>query len=377
MTTVDTTDRMRGTLLGLAWGDVYGCPVEGWSASEIKQVFGEYASLPEDYPWPNLAHFDKKRLKRLRPLGLHSDDTQQALGLLHVVLSGAWSDAAWAEMLVEGMVLKAWRGYGRNFASAVTALKKGTPPHAAGSSSAGIGSAMRIAPIGAVLFDDSQRLADVVMRSSLITHGDIRAAAIAFAVAWAAARLVGGHDAAVVRSGLSAAVRAVEDEWLHGHLDWKLDRSAGNQISDALGVYFDRPSDTPAAIRERVSELGRPFLADGFTRAHPNQGFALLGGLHGLAMALRDVGGPQDSLQAIVVEGFDTDTVAAIAGGLLGARFGSGWIASKRLLDIERLTAWAAALSVRSSPPESREALLAAEAGWTRVEQDFQKKLAT
>ena len=40
-------ERARGSLLGLAWGDVLGCPIEGWRKDDVERVYGEYTSLPE------------------------------------------------------------------------------------------------------------------------------------------------------------------------------------------------------------------------------------------------------------------------------------------------------------------------------------------
>ena len=373
--TTDRASRLRGTLLGLAWGDAYGCPIEGWSAADISRAYDGYAALPHEYPWDRLEFLDPKRLKRLRPLGLHSDDTQQALGLLHVALSGDWNDQAWSQLLVDGMKVKAWRGYGRNFSLAVAALKKGKPPHQAGSSSAGIGAAMRIAPLAAAYDGQSDKLAEAAMCSSLVTHGDIRAGAIAFAVAWTARRFIDEAETREIRSELPHAVREVENEWLSGHEAWAIDRSAGNQISGGLRDYFASSLAGAGQIRQHVSDIARPLLADGFTRAHPNQGFALLGGLHALAMALRDDADPSETLREIVVQGFDTDTVAAIAGGLLGARFGCEWIPAERLLDRQRIESWCDALAIHTLPPESMDELLRAEADWTRKEREFQQAL--
>jgi ADP-ribosyl-[dinitrogen reductase] hydrolase len=77
MTSID--DRKKGCLLGLAWGDVLGCPVEGWRDREISSVYGTYPGLPDAYPFEVIAAMGPRKVKRLRPLGLHSDDTQQAL----------------------------------------------------------------------------------------------------------------------------------------------------------------------------------------------------------------------------------------------------------------------------------------------------------
>ena len=150
--TTAEADRTRGALLGLVWGDVLGCPVEGWDTRAIRRVYGVYADLPAEYPWSQLAGASARTLRRLRPLGLHSDDTQQALALIQVCLApGGWSVERWAACLVDGMVGRAWRDYGRNFADAVARLRQGIPPQRAGSRTAGIGAAMRCGPLGALL----------------------------------------------------------------------------------------------------------------------------------------------------------------------------------------------------------------------------------
>src|SRR5690242_6954849 len=114
-TTVD--DRARATLLGLAWGDVLGCPIEGWHQSEIERVYGHYAGLPEDYPFDRMQR-TREVYKRLRPLGLHSDDTQQALALIDVCIEGPFTPQRWAEWLVASTQRGALRGFGRNFQQA-------------------------------------------------------------------------------------------------------------------------------------------------------------------------------------------------------------------------------------------------------------------
>jgi ADP-ribosylglycohydrolase len=374
--TPSQADRIRGALLGLAWGDVFGCPVEGWRAAQIERVYGRYDRLPEEYPLARIAPLGKKALKHLRPLGLHSDDTQQALALVHVCLTG-WSPEAWAEGLLEGQRRGAWRGYGRNFAGALARLTKGDPPRRAGGTTAGVGATMRIGPLGALFWDDPEHLGRAVMESSLVTHGDVRAGAFAYAVSRAAAALVAGQGPSQVRAELPGRVAEREAEWLAGHADWAIDRTAGHLISRCLTEFFAGPLTPPEQVRQRISELARPHLADGFTRAHPNQGFVLLGGLHGLAAGLAEPADPARILSEIVAQGYDTDTVAAISGSLLGARLGCDWIPRNRLLDRERLEAYAESLVRRQGGPEGREEFLRREADWTRREAEYQAALSS
>lgn len=375
MRAISNSERLRGALLGLAWGDVFGCPVECWMKPEISRIYGTYTDLPIAYPLNEIRSMDATKLKRLRPLGLHSDDTQQALALINVCLAkDGWSPEAWGHALVEGLRIGAWRGFGRNFSGAVHKLKKGVTPQSAGSSSAGIGSAMRIAPLGALYYDNEKLLARIVVESSLVTHGDIRAASLSYAVAWTVAEFCKGADAHGISHRLPDAVESVELEWLNEHAKWQIDRSAGTLVSSALRNALN-PIDKDYTTRcKRLSELAKPHLADGFTKAHPNQGFVLLGGAHALQEALFCNTEPGEVLARIVQQGYDTDTVAAICGGILGARFGSNWIAASRFLDRATLDAYADALVSRELM-EPLSTLLNREEEWTKEEKDFQRKL--
>lgn len=367
-----TPERARGALLGLAWGDALGCPVEGWRAVEIARHFSAYETLPHAYP-PSILELSERRRRRLRPLGLHSDDTQQALALLGVVLAPTgWSSTAWVDWLVAGAEARAWRGTGTNFDAAVTALRQGVAPQRSGSSSAGIGAAMRAGPLGVAFAGRPEQLATVVMEASLVTHRDLRAAAVAYAVAETVRRLVSGESATEVLDRLSSRVRGVEEAWMESD-DWVVHASGGHPVSTALEVLCLEPPADLAALGQHVSQLARPALS-ARAEARPNQGFALLGGIHGLAAGLLGEPEPAARLAAVVAKGDDTDTVGAICGTVLGARHGDGWIPTERLVDASRLRQWADALADGGPPPETRSAFMHREAELTAWERNFQRQ---
>ncbi|WP_164491848.1 ADP-ribosylglycohydrolase family protein [Staphylospora marina] len=363
-------ERKRGALLGLAWGDVLGCPVEGWRDREIREAYGTYDRLPETYP---LERIPEKRKKKLRPPGLHSDDTQQAMGLVLTVLSGGWSLDRWTRLLVDGWKRQAWRGVGRNFTAAVHRLAKGEEARRSGSPSAGIGAAMRTGPLGALISDPETRLT-VALESSLSTHSDQRAAVFAAVVAEAVSLFIGGKTPSEVPGLLSSFARKAEErvmQWKEA--GWNVENADSRQVSDALGGLASAIGDEPEEVRRLISDSARPHLAEGFIRAHPNQGFVLLGGIHALAMACRSDMGPNEVLLSIIREGFDTDTVAAIAGSLLGARFGTDWIPADRLADGERIGRYADALII-GQPFETAEEFFVKEAGWTSMETQYRRQ---
>ena len=70
-----TSDNARGCLLGLAVGDVLGCPIEAMAPSKIREKFGKVKDLVET-PVGDLRDTYFWRLS-----GLHCDDTQQALAI--------------------------------------------------------------------------------------------------------------------------------------------------------------------------------------------------------------------------------------------------------------------------------------------------------
>jgi hypothetical protein len=122
----------------------------------------------------------------------------------------------------------------------------------------------------------------------------------------------------VARSERSRIARASDSWGLSGH-----DR---RPLSATLvAVLADAPVDAEqlaAAVTRHGT--GQP---PAHVVAHPNHGFAVLGGVHALLSGLLFDDPPQETLARLVSHGADTDTVGAICGSVLGARFGTGWIA--------------------------------------------------
>lgn len=368
---VPVRQRQAGCLLGLAWGDALGCPVEFWDTDDVVRVFGHYAGLPEDYPFERLP-LDKTLWAHLRPLGLHSDDTQQALALIRSCLApGGWQTQAWADLLVRGERERAWRGTGRFFRAAVKALAQGVSPLSSGSQSAGVGAAMRIAPLGALLAGQPATLARVVLESSRVTHAEPCAIAGAFAVACACAALVRGTGVDELRNQLVAAVREFEQQLLvpvFGEVD------PVGAFSGALQVALDPGHPDLAASRTALCAHGQTLMTAGLQHSPvtPNHPFAPIGCAHALAAGLWPASAPQELLDDVIRQGGDTDTVGAMAGAVLGARFGWDWVPMERLWDREMLKAYADALS-DGVLPEPEDAFIQREASYSAEERRFSR----
>jgi hypothetical protein len=88
---------------------VLGCSIG--RKHEIEALYDTYDSLSVDY---SLERILEKRDRRLRLPGLYSDDTPQALALLHVYLDGGWDTEKWC-----------WDGIGDSNGSAWRAVLEG------------------------------------------------------------------------------------------------------------------------------------------------------------------------------------------------------------------------------------------------------------
>ncbi|MFC7442089.1 ADP-ribosylglycohydrolase family protein [Laceyella putida] len=311
----------------------------------------------------------------MRPLGLHSDDTQQALALAQICLAeSGWDKDAWKSLLVQGMRQGVWRGVGRFFTDALHRMRKGAPIEKAGSPSAGMGAAMRVGPLGALYCQPEQvdLLWQVALESSLATHADARAAGFAAVLAQAIALLLQGKAANEVLLVLPELARQGEERVneMSGQ-GWQVEEAHSSIVREALEHAHAWVQLPVGEMRQRLSDWARPHLKEGFTRAHPNQGFVLLGGFHALLMACRDDLEPMDALRSIIREGFDTDTVAAIAGAVLGARHGDEWIPAEQFYDRKRLESYAEAMTSHVLP-ETRDQFLQRETELTRIEKAFQ-----
>jgi ADP-ribosylglycohydrolase len=194
MTHLRRIDRVRGCLLGLAVGDALGAPLEGLSAQQIRAHYGQVIDFVDG------ARAWKRKPYRWRMPGLYSDDTQQALALCDVLLEHGRVDVDHlAELYLglaspKGTYVGAHRGVGKSFRQVLADLERGVSPRETGQRSAGIGAAMRIAPVALYFHGQPDAMFEAVMVASLMTHRDVRSLAGALAVAHAVRRVVASEE---------------------------------------------------------------------------------------------------------------------------------------------------------------------------------------
>ena len=110
----------------------------------------------------------------------------------------AWIRIGWriiymGLMTPKGPFSGAHRGIGRSFRHVLSSARAGSAASLAGQPTAGIGAAMRIAPVALYFGDETGPMFDSVMAASLMTHRDIRSLSGALAVAHGVRRLASGE----------------------------------------------------------------------------------------------------------------------------------------------------------------------------------------
>lgn len=291
-TRVDT-DRSLGALLGLATGDALGAPVEGLPAAAIRERHG---TLTEMVGGGHLG---------LRP-GQGTDDTEMAICLARALIASGGFDPS----VTMGEYLQWFRadpvGIGRTLAGVLERVDAGTPVadaareqhEAAGGLSAGNGALMRTTPIAIAFAGNDAGLRDATLEDAALTHYDPLAGKAALlhnqVISWALTR---GPDAAL------AELR--ETSWLDERIE-------------------DVAVSASAGVRDHAER-----------RAVEGGAFVLASLAVGLAAYFSAESFEEGLVWAVNIGG-DTDTNGAVAGALLGARFGASAIPERWLAALER-----------------------------------------
>ncbi len=276
-------DRLAGGLIGLLVGDALGVPYE----------FHPPGSIParDQIEYQPPAGFRRSHVGV--PPGTWSDDGAHALILLDSLLK---CDDLDLEHLAKGLRRWLMEGYyavnrsvfdiGAQTSSALNRLGAGVPAERSGpdgEQNNGNGSLMRVLPL--VLWHDGPdtELVHLAARQSLPTHGHIRSQIVcAFYCLWARAVL---HESSSAWSDAEATLRAcaTQQDWDEAEVERVLDPANAQSVGGSGYVL-----DTLWSARQAVEST--------------------------------------DSYEACVRHaislGHDTDTTAAVAGGIAGLRYG-------------------------------------------------------
>lgn len=275
--------RCRGTILGTAFGDALGLPVEGMTAEQIKQQHGEITDF----------------LQCPEGVGRYSDDTQLTLatGISLIRREGVDSEDC-ARSCAE--LFDSKRGYGRSATRVLTALNNGADYLTTGrllfpSGSFGNGAAMRISPVGLMYGHlPLKQLRPLVFDAVCATHV---------------------HDEAIDGALLVAS--------LVGRLS-RLPRAEAfelNLLFDEFNAICrnqlmrEKVSLVAALLKDKVDVSVAAQLIGCGVRSSESVALALY-------LACRFIDVAETAVIQAVQCGGDADTIAAMVGALVGARHG-------------------------------------------------------
>ncbi len=285
---MELADRVVGCALGAALGDALGAPFEFLRARNVP------SPVPAlERPWMGL------------PAGSTTDDTAMARNLMRSLAERGdldlddlvrrhveWlaSDPPDVGALTGRVLRRVARG--EDAATVAREVWEQRGPEV----SAGNGSVMYCAPLGLAYAHRPERLPELAPALSALTHYDGRCRTAVLAVTLAVAALARGEPVADAAEGALGAVQDLE---------------GGEELGFLVGA------------------LGSTRPIDG-----PDQGFCLFAAAVAFQALLRG-GDAGTELVRVVALGGDTDTNAAVAGALIGARDGAaglpaGWLARLR-----------------------------------------------
>lgn len=310
-------DRLAGSLVGLLVGDALGVPYEFHPPAAIPP--------PEQIEFAPPAGF--RRAHSSVPPGTWSDDGAQALVLLHSLLAcngidldhfskglSRWRNEGFCA--VDGNVFDV----GIQTSTALARLAAGTPPTRSGPNGErdnGNGSLMRVLPLARWHQGSDEELARLAGQQSLPTHGHPRAQiACALYCLW-----------------IRAVLEDASDPW-----------EAATQRLRAIATTLSYPAtevDIVLNPANAVQPRGTGYVVDALWSARA---------------AVVSTSNFEDCVRAAIALGNDTDTTAAIAGGVAGAIHGLAEIPSRwrhALRGGELLTPLMAALLESRSPMPS------------------------
>ncbi|HEY7479075.1 MAG TPA: ADP-ribosylglycohydrolase family protein [Gemmatimonadales bacterium] len=296
----DTATALAGCLLGQALGDALGFVVEAKPPEIARQYVEDYLLAGRA---GELAHPEF-------PFGQYSDDTQLARELVLSFVDGrGWNPELFGRRLAAIFAEGRDVGAGPATRAAAMRLLKGTHWTHSGTPApyAGNGSAMRAAPLGVLFGTDDRALLRAAREQSLITHLDSRCAAGSLAVAGAVS--------------LAVARYPVEDEqFLRAVADLAAtaDQSVATAILNLRGWSHLPP---PEAARRLHAERLDPDYADAWRGV---SAYVIPSVLWSLYAFVRTPDDYWTTLCTAIGVGGDTDTMAAIAGAISGARLGPG-----------------------------------------------------
>jgi ADP-ribosylglycohydrolase len=291
--TFTVADRIVGCLKGIATGDAIGKQTETLSRKDVLHWYPHSIRGFEGTPGSVIPRYVGNTKHEWR-IGETTDDTERTVAVARAILT----DHDISHVSVGREMLRCKKSIHPGLKS-LWEFHQAADPMRIAQNHDGCGAAIRVAPVG--IFYRSHRLDELVSgarEASVSTHGGSRAIAAAAATAAAVSAAI---DEASPRQVLEAAEQAAaesERRWPAG---------GGPSFARAVRTVHDHLEHLPALRPAEVAAF-----------CFPNQPMAIVPLALGLATVMQCA---QEAILLAANIGGDSDSVASIAGAILGAMY--------------------------------------------------------
>ncbi len=295
-----TVDRIRGVLYGQAIGDALGLGAEFLTRTQVARCYPygltRYGQILRD------GHAQRWEV------GAWTDDTAQMLCILDSLLEKRAVDVRDIALKLHAWAVHDGRGMGQTVASVVFSPDFLSDPHgaarhvweASGRESAANGGVMRTAILGIWDYRHPDRIRGNAEAVCKVTHYDPRCAGSCVLICLAISALLQGQDSeAIFRQAYAEADGY--DPRIRPYLDRALDSLEALDLDEGL----DPEAGGSGKIGYTLKTLGAGFWALKYAASY------------------------REGILQVIGEGGDADTNAAVAGAVLGARFGFSQLPQK------------------------------------------------
>ena len=307
-------ERVHGCLAGLALGDCLGMPTEFLTHEQIQQEFGWVDHLQQAPKW-----HPHRKMKA----GQVTDDTGQTLAIAHAYTADGELTAqavareliVWSKKAGDYLPLIV----GPSTRRALDLLTQGENPESTGKLGKTNGASYRAVIVGLVNHARPDKIVPDVVQACLPTHGTTVAISGGAAVAMAVAEAMA--DDTSLDSIFTAAKHGAAEGRRYGEWSW------GTPLEGRIDLAL-RIVDESSSIETALVNLARYVGVDMLIAESIATAFGLV------ALAKGDV------MKAIGYGaniGGDTDTIAAIAGAICGAKQGVKAIDGKLRHEMEKV----------------------------------------
>jgi ADP-ribosylglycohydrolase len=291
--TFTIADRIVGCLKGIATGDAIGKQTEMLLREDVRRWYPHGVRGFEGPPGAIIPRYAGNSKREWR-IGETTDDTERTVAVARAIIA----DRTVSHVSIGREMLGCTKSVHPGVKSLWEFHQAGDPARIA-TAHDGCGAAIRVAPVGVLFASDClEQLVCGAREASISTHGGSLAIAAAAATAAAVSAAI---DGASPHQGFALAERAAaiaESRW---------PGPSAPVFANAIRTAYDHLARLPALRAADVAQ-----------HCFPNQPLTIVPLALGLATVMQSA---EDAILLAANIGGDSDSVASIAGGILGATY--------------------------------------------------------